>query len=520
MNLTIFTDFCQITELPAFIKGLLIDKYNLPKINANQIVEKKIERFTKELNPKLYCLVEYPYIDKMYRDIYYKYYSSKLEAYYRDTIRVSFFNHKVKREDFSNVATKDKFIKNGTYLGFLTIRPTFPNVIGRNALSPLAKKDTNFVCCQAKINSTVGFLKFKVNCFPHASQDNQIISCAETTVWSLLEYFGNKYPEYKPVLPSAIHTILHKFSYKRLMPTEGLTAEQLTYAVRELGFGAMIYSRVKSPLQFDTIISTYIESGIPVIGLLKGKKIGHAVNIIGREFSDPKLVTAAPSVRLQDIGKEEPVDGKKPEKPKKRDKNTPIIDFGMVKRKYVFIDDNHAPYQLADLDEPCKYYEDDKWSDCQIQSIVVPLHSRIYLDAVRARHNFFQYLKSSRFGLTSDDTRVIKIFLASSRSYKEYLALNKGLENRIKTLFLSLTMPKFIWIAEIAKKSVFEKEKCDGIIIQDATEPIMHTDRSMLGNLSLIAGFVDGKYFDQNLGKFKQISTFAASFENYKENLK
>ena len=186
----------------------------------------------------------------------------------------------------------------------------------------------------------------------------------------------------------------------------------------------------------------------------------------------------------------------------------------------MFIDDNHPPYQLTTLDQPCKlYYDDETWEDCEITNIIVPLYPKIYLDAVRATHNFYQYLKAPEIGISGNDTRIVKIYLASSRSYKEYIALNKDLDPKIKMLFLGIAMPKFIWVAEISKKKSFKEGLCDGIILQDATEPMKHSD-TIMGNLSLIAGYLDGLYFTQTIGKFRKVTTFAQTFENYRYNLR
>jgi hypothetical protein len=40
-----------------------------------------------------------------------------------------------------------------------------------------------------------------------------------------MEYFGNRYAEYNPVLPSKIIHSLSNFSYERQIPSLGLTAE-------------------------------------------------------------------------------------------------------------------------------------------------------------------------------------------------------------------------------------------------------------------------------------------------------
>jgi len=499
---TIFSEVYPIADVPNIVALLWIKHYGLTEDQAFKLSDKKIKPYLDTLKNDLFVLVEHPYVDKVYRDTYYQYFSSKLHEFDRDTIRLSFFNREIKTTNFFDKNLKDKIREEETYLGFVTIRPTFPKVIGRSALSPKAKKDDQILCCLARINSTTGHVKYKVLSFPHASQDNQTITCAETTIWSMLEYFGNKYPEYKPVLPSTIHNILNRYSYKRLMPSEGLTAEQVTFAIRELGFGAVIYGKRKftKPVLFS-LINMYIESGIPIIAVLTDGIIGHAVNIVGRQKIDAKFVT--------EIEPEE------------------VIDYSRITCKYVYIDDNYPPYQLAGLDFPCReYYEDmKKWERCQIKSIIVPLYPKIYLEANRARHNVWSYLKSVKIGLQRSDTHVVKTYLASSRSYKEYLALNNDLDTDIKEVFLGIPMPKFIWVAEIATIKSFEKNLCDGIIVQDATEPISadiseEMDLSLSGHLSLIFGYVHGEYFTQELGIFKKVTNFAAAFAAFDKNLR
>jgi len=290
------------------------------------------------------------------------------------------------------------------------------------------------------------------------------------------------------------------------MPSEGLTAEQVTYAVRELGSGAVIYSRNKYGEDFDTLISIYVESGIPLITVLSDehKTIGHAVNIIGRQHIDCKSVTTRePEQLTSDSGA-----------------HINVIDFNKIPLEYIFIDDNHCPYQQALLANPCKYYSEDKWHTCTITNIIVPLYPKIYLEAARARHNFLKYLINTKIGIKGTETIIIKLFLASSRSYKEYLALNKSLNSDIKVLFLDRVMPKFIWVGEVSKSTSYEKGLCDGIILQDATEPLKSTNDALFDKVSLIAGYLDDMYFTQQSGGFKTVELGAISFESYKHNIK
>ncbi|MDT3404268.1 hypothetical protein [Mucilaginibacter terrae] len=332
------------------------------------------------------------------------------------------------------------------------------------------------------------------------------MTCAETTIWSLIEYFGNKYPEYQPVLLSQITKLLQKYSFKRLLPSEGLTAEQITFALREFGFGSMIYSQEKlskAKVNIDVIISTYIESGIPIVGVLKNKEIGHVVNIVGREKENREETVICQPHEILPNG-------------------LPVIDFNKITRNYVFIDDNYPPFQVTKLDKPCEiYYKSEKWHSCEIKNVIVPLYKKIYLDAARATRNFYKALEIKEIGIVGTEPRILKIFLASSRSYKSYIALNEDLNPVVKELVLALSMPKFIWIAELSKKESYIAGKCDEFYIQDATEPVEFIDMDVSTDTSLISAFSDGTFFVQNLGNFKGLNIFDKSpFDSYKENLK
>jgi hypothetical protein len=500
----------KISDIVPVVRELFGEEFHLSEEKSDFILEKNLKPYIESLNSELYVVIESPYVDKVYRDSYYIYYSSKLSKHYRDTIRVSLFSCDITDADFRNITiVNNKLLK--SYLGFFIIRPTFPKIIGRSAISPKAKKESDFLCCLSHIEATVNGVKFQVAGFPHASQDSQTITCAETTIWAMLEYFGTKYPEYKPVLPSTISRHINKMSYKRIFPSDGLTAEQVTYTVRELGFGSMIYSRRKYNSEFLGIVNTYIESGIPVIGVLKNKSgtIGHAVNIIGRELEELDLVLNSASSEKTEFGGE-------------------IIDYnGVIKRKYVFMDDNHPPYQLASLDFPCQdYYKDteDTMEDVDLTHIIVPLYSKVYLDAVKARRNFSKFLSSKtlneevEIGFT--DKRIVKTFLCSSRSYKEYLSLNNDVVLAAKEIILATPMPKFIWVAEISTVDSYKSGKCNSFLIQDATEPYELSDKTSVNYHSIFVGLLEKYIFRQDFGSFTKYSIFAPPFEPFKGNLK
>ena len=57
-----------------------------------------------------------------------------------------------------------------------------------------------------------------------------------------MEYFGEKYSNYKPVLPSIIINQLTSVSYERQIPSNGLNVDKISYALKEFGCGTRIYA--------------------------------------------------------------------------------------------------------------------------------------------------------------------------------------------------------------------------------------------------------------------------------------
>lgn len=280
MSISIYLE--PISKAAELIKKVLQDEFGISEGNAQILYDISVKNHFEKLKDSTYLLVESSYVDKVYRDSYYHYYSSKLTRYKRDCIRVSIFESEILETDFRQIdkhnALQDK------YRGFIVIRPTDPFIIGRSIISPKALKSNDFLCITTKFNTTANGIKFTVEGFPHSSQDTETMSCAETTLWALMEYFSNKYSDYKPVLPSKIIDTLNKVSSERQIPSKGLNIAQMSFALKEFGFGTRIYSRVEYINEFDSLLSCYIESGIPIIIAMDNRpsgSIGHALLAVG-----------------------------------------------------------------------------------------------------------------------------------------------------------------------------------------------------------------------------------------------
>lgn len=488
------------------LKEIIKSEYNLDDkiVNANFRINSDFE----QLKDECWFFIETNYVDKVYRNSYYSYYSSKNSEYFRNCIRISIFNGKIDENDFYD---KDKYeFLRAKYCGFIVVRPTPPSIVGRSIISPRALKDNSFSISSVKIPSTCNGVKFEIEGFPYSSQDGETITCAETTIWELMEYFSHKYSEYKSVLPSDIIKVLHSISMERQLPSIGLDISQISFALREFGFGTRIYSReAYGDTVFFNLLSCYIESGIPVVVSVESlpgfEEIGHAMVCIGHVEIQPDIIDSIQETKIIS------------EKLKKiaQKKNNHIFDLDDLHKKFVFVDDNHPIYQKNFLIKPCENYKSPKWGNCILTHFLVPLYPKIYLEALRAKSFTLSFLLNSLAKIKDNDEIFFRTYLASSRSYKDWLITSDFNPIENKKFLLAQQMPKFIWVTEISSRELIKKKKCNGLIILDATEP------TVINNKALIFASYENKLvvFDKSKEDFHTVNTPINPFSMF-QNLK
>jgi hypothetical protein len=455
-----------ITPIKACEEGLaevIKTRFNMTSEIAELVVKMHIKPHLAQLKNNCYLLIETPYVDKVFRDSYYHYFSTKLAAYNKDCIKVSIFDKEITDEDFRN-KTRFNFLNN-SFQGFFVLRPTLPKVFGRSVISPNALKKSGFNTCFSTFSTTVNGVKLDVSGFPHSSQDEETITCAETTIWAIMEYFSHRYPEYLPVLPSTIHQVLRKASTERQVPSRGLEVKQISFVLKEFGFGTIVYNRLDyGDEEFDKILSCYIESGIPLViavqNQLPNQSIAHALICVGHEHINADMVEDLESTNISNTHLQVLL----------KQKNIAIYDSDSIRKKFIFIDDNHPAYQKAYIDNPTGHYSTQPWRNCRVSTFIVPLHPRIYLEAFEAKNFVISFLLKGFVSLMDNSEIVLRFYLTSSRSYKDYLCFNDTFDENIKDIIVSIPMPKFVWIAELSDKKLITENKSNGLMILDATE--------------------------------------------------
>lgn len=499
MNSLEYIEF-EIVEKDNLIEDL-VDLYkanlSLNRNNAYLIeIETALSDFIDiELKENLYFIIEYPYVDKVYRDSFYSYFSSKHYKYDRDCIRVSIFSETLDPQDFFDV-DKHLDIKK-KYLGYFVLRPLKTSIFGRSHISLKAFQNLNCRICTYESEIMLFGLKMKSSGFPHSSQDSETISCAETTIWGLMEYFGNKYAEYRPTLPSKIIETLKSVSFQRQLPSNGLTINQISFALKEYGFGTRIYSReAYSQQDLFEIINDYLESGIPTVLGLETDNLAHAVIAVGKS-TDFDGTPLKKEICINNI-------------------KIKYFDWANWDEQIIIQDDNNSPYTTVKMSNVGYHYQEgSEESKYKIRSIIVPLYSKIYLEAKVAKSIFLQIIKDSYLGYRFSNNFIFKMFLASSRSYKAHLMIQRNLNGVLKEKLLKIKMPKFIWCAEVfqKEKTINIDSKVSSLLILDATE----TNHKTLDPI-IFLGYPNRSIFitDKKIIPLAQVLSGLKSFTNLK----
>ena len=447
--------FCKKAEILSMLPELVENTFGIAQVRVVEQIKPILDIIIDDIK----CFVEYPYVEKYFRDSFYTFFSKKHHLVDRNSFRLSFFKSSLEEDRFFEI--KDSEIQE-SFLGFISLRPTKFKIIGHSFLSPLLLKNNNFVCCLSHKKVSILGRRLNIFGFPYCSQDNEAITCSEASIINLMDYFGNKYPEYSIVMPSQIGKILSKQSFKRQLPSPGINTENISYVLKKLGFGPIVYSRVsgnESDLyeekEFKDILYMYIESGIPLIATLSSKNGYHAVLVIGRENID-KTINYKKGLFSSFGGKKK-------------------YNFSEAFNKLLIMNDNHPPYEIVDYSAPI--FDKGVKSDYHLDSFIVPLYSKVYLEAFQFKIYFFmvidsleKYLKNDKF-IEEKEEYIFRFFLTSSNSYKSYLAKSKGISKSFKLLTVNKSMPKFVWVGEIIKgNTISDVQSIESVILVDATE--------------------------------------------------
>ena len=483
----------EINEL--FIK--LIRKYPLYFQEPERIKE-IIYLFNIEESDLITMVIESDHVDRQYRDSFYSYFSQKYSSFERNCLRLAFFKGEVKYTDFMSDISNIRH----DLLGTIVLRPLNVGNIGHTLLDPHKLKINGYVqTCKFKV--MICGRKFVIKAFPYLTQDNETMTCAETALFNLIQYYSEKYCEYRILMPSEILHTLEVSSYERVLPSQGVNDACMAKVLQEGHFHPRLYPfENEGEEAFEELFYAYVESGIPfILGLPQ-----HAVICIGHGSVDFEIEHH----KLSDIVSYDIFENKK----------IYYISTARLVDEYIFMDDNQVPYVISTVDKlTVRYYDNMEtldeedyeeeindennefglgdnlltdqviYSDETIlgmkkcfDSLLVPLYKRIFLDASRAKSIFDEYFLhnpdfieeiqeaygDATWGCAEDNPFVWRMYLASSNSYKDFKCKTAPNIDIFK-YYSSQSYPRFIWVLEIGTISTFSKQEARVEVILDAT---------------------------------------------------
>ena len=237
-----------------------------------------LTRSSQEELEKIFEMIKYPftvvceqeYVDRPYRDTYYAYFASKYTNFSKNCKRLAFFQGKVEEEKLFHYDSDTETYLQEHFVGVCVLRPLKVGKIGRTILDPTKLENGHAYIRTTKFNFIILGHDLTADGFTYSSQDSETMTCSEITVWNILEYFGNRYSEYRSVLPSQIIGELERISTERVLPSRGLHYSQVSELLKAFGFSPRLYARkayekeAPKGIDFKKTFHYYVESGIPL----------------------------------------------------------------------------------------------------------------------------------------------------------------------------------------------------------------------------------------------------------------
>ena len=221
----------------------------------------------------------------------------------------------------------------------------------------------------------------------------------------------------------------------------------------------------------------YIESGIPIVAAIDKK--AHAVAVVGHGELDCDAM----------------------------DNRHGLIDSSCAVASIIVNDDNFLPYFQVERSAE----DEDSYGMNDIDLILVPLYNRVHQEYAVLYERVMDYLETGNLDLSEDS--VVRIYLASAVSMKRRAMEDKSMDLMLKSILVSMEMPKFVWCVEISDKEEYKNRKISARMIIDSTaSPGVSTPWLLVHDREKI------KFLDS--GKWYEASHKTAAYNMYQHNLR
>ncbi|MDP2660235.1 MAG: hypothetical protein Q8R28_05860 [Dehalococcoidia bacterium] len=215
------------------------------------------------------AVIESDYIDRDYRSSYSAFYSQLFSPPDFVCRRLHLFSSALDVPD-PDPDQLHEFLEsaaaNGSYLGFVVMRPTESCRVGRTVIAPVMLKGNEYLTCRSLHEASLLGVRLRVWGAPFYEQDGYVARCAEVVVRSCVLHMQKSQGLREYSIPT-IHQVLSDKSHDRqALPSEGLSPAQMSEAFKSMGYNPIRFDKKTiSPWRPCELLYPYLESGIPVI---------------------------------------------------------------------------------------------------------------------------------------------------------------------------------------------------------------------------------------------------------------
>jgi hypothetical protein len=382
------------------------------------------------------AILEREYIDADYRDEYAHFYAHVFES-------------------LPNRCERLHFIRDESYLGYVSLRPIRKRPVSRTLLMPPVTL-SDAVACLAPASAQYHEIRVGFETFPFMSQDARYGVCAHACIWMVAHYHHLRHQTRRVFLSDVVEAAKLRSETHRVNPSGGLSAEQMSTAFRELGLPAIVY-------QLEELAASAEEH---VRANERAKVNGPLQLPDEQEHSGPNDKRLQPppaeALTMKQQAEVNRVTGDQVERIVCRYLNshlpvvvvtrnhaTVLIGYGRKKGSerlfFVRHDDSDGPYdEVAGWDRDWR----GAWG-----LIMVPLPGRIYLageDAEAVSRQQLHYLIQANHELENLGTRKMRFRTYAIRGvdYKRRMA-ERALPADVRALQSRISTSNWIWVTEL-----------------------------------------------------------------------
>ncbi|HEY5053772.1 MAG TPA: hypothetical protein VII45_10230, partial [Solirubrobacterales bacterium] len=174
------------------------------------------------------------------------------------------------------------FFKEGEFLGFCVVRPTYKPV-GRTAVRPPASLEPYVTCKAPHVVRPYG-LRFEVDAWPFVSQDGVYGRCAHAAIWAISRYHHLQHGGPKHSLAGIVQAAGTPVATDKTSRSAGLYLHEVADAFSRLGLPTIPY-QPNNTLDLEATLCRYLNSGLPIALMTPG----HLTALIGYGYENGEL---------------------------------------------------------------------------------------------------------------------------------------------------------------------------------------------------------------------------------------